>query len=157
MRTWAKLRFSLMIYAMPSLLGRCFVAAGALLLMPCAAIGIDVSSTVADRDVHVERANGGFTVDLLMHAPVSPTQAWNVLTDFDHMADFVPNLKTSQVVERSEALLRVSQTGTARYGVFWTDFESLREIRLMPPSVTAWLAGSTCKAPSVITGRAWPR
>lgn len=89
-------------------------------------------AVVAD-DVRVVRTAGGFTIDMAAHAPVGPELAWEVLTDFDHMASFVPNLKTSQVTERSSDLLRVRQTGTARYGVFWTDFESEREIRLRFP------------------------
>ncbi|MCK9985892.1 MAG: hypothetical protein AzoDbin1_02364 [Azoarcus sp.] len=94
---------------------------------------IDDAAAVADKDVRVERNAGGFTVDMLAHAPVSPALAWEVLTDFDHMASFVPNLRTSRVTERGDSFVRVHQTGTARYGVFWTNFESVREIRFSPP------------------------
>lgn len=93
----------------------------------------DAPVAVTADDVRVARIAGGFTVDMTAHAPVGPERAWEVLTDFEHMAGFVPNLKTSQVMERSDELIRVRQTGTARYGVFWTEFESEREIRLFPP------------------------
>lgn len=89
---------------------------------------------VRDQDVHVERANGGFVVDVVMHTPVQPAQAWLVLTDFEHMASFVPNLKSSRVLERGEGGLKVYQQGVARYGLFSASFESLREIRLTPYS-----------------------
>lgn len=106
----------------------------ALLLIAHSALGVDATPVVPDGDVRVERgAAGSFTVDMLVHAPVSPALAWSVLTDFEHMADFVPNLKTSLVTERTETVVRVRQTGTAHYGVFWADFESVREIRLFPP------------------------
>ncbi|WP_407278502.1 SRPBCC family protein [Aromatoleum evansii] len=95
---------------------------------------LEDAAAVADKDVRVERNVGGFTVDMLAHAPVNQALAWEVLTDFEHMAAFVPNLKTSRVSERGDAFVRVHQTGTARYGMFWTNFESVREIRFSPPN-----------------------
>jgi carbon monoxide dehydrogenase subunit G len=91
------------------------------------------AARVDEQAVHVDKAGGHFTVDLVMHAPVPPAQAWAVLTDFEHMAAFVPNLQSSEVVARSEGLLKVSQKGVARFGIFSSHFESLREIRLLPP------------------------
>ncbi|MDR7377704.1 carbon monoxide dehydrogenase subunit G [Rhodoferax ferrireducens] len=102
-------------------------------LVPIAAATAADAPLVAESDVHVERSGGTFTVDLSMHAPVEPAQAWAVLTDFEHMADFIPNLSSSQVLERSDTVLKVAQKGVARYGVFSTPFESVREIHLNPP------------------------
>lgn len=95
-------------------------------------LAADSSTAVADSDVHVERANGSFIVDMNIHVSVDPARAWAVLTDFEHMADFVPNLTSSQVTERSETLVKVTQKGTAHYGIFSTHFESVREIHLVP-------------------------
>ncbi|QTQ35552.1 Polyketide cyclase/dehydrase family protein [Aromatoleum petrolei] len=100
---------------------------------PCAP-ALDDAAAVADKDVRVERSANGFTVDMLAHAPVTPALAWEVLTDFDHMAGFVPNVRTSRVTERGDGYVRVQQSGVAGYGVFWTNFESVREIRFFPPS-----------------------
>lgn len=93
-----------------------------------------MGAQLSDRDVHVERADGGFVVDVVMHTPLRPAQAWAVLTDFEHMASFVPNLKSSRVLERGDGVLKVLQQGVARYGLFSANFESLREIRLAPYS-----------------------
>lgn len=92
----------------------------------------DGPQLVPDSDVRVERSGDSFTVDLTLSAPVPPTQAWAVLTDFDHMSSFVPNLSSSQVVERSDTLLKVAQKGVAHYGLFSANFESIREIGLSP-------------------------
>ncbi|MBC7681968.1 MAG: SRPBCC family protein [Ferruginibacter sp.] len=97
-----------------------------------AAMAADAATAVADQDVHVERANGSFTVDVSIHVPVDRARAWAVLTDFEHMADFVPNLTSSQVTERSDTRIKVTQKGVAKYGVFSTHFESTREIHLTP-------------------------
>lgn len=93
-----------------------------------------MGSLLLEQDVHVERANGGFVVDVVMHTSARPALAWAVLTDFEHMASFVPNLKSSRVLERGEGVLKVLQQGVARYGLFSANFESLREIRLTPCS-----------------------
>lgn len=88
---------------------------------------------VPEAAVHVERtANGGFAVDLVMLARVPPALAWAVLTDFEHMASFVPNLTRSQVLSSQGNLLQISQKGVARYGPFSTEFESIRDIQLTP-------------------------
>jgi len=97
------------------------------------AMTADGPSIVSDSDVRVERSGGNFTVDLSMYAPVALSLAWAVLTDFEHMGEFVPNLVSSQVIERSDAMLKVNQKGVARYGLFSANFESIREIRLSPP------------------------
>ncbi|WP_367849285.1 SRPBCC family protein [Rhodoferax sp. WC2427] len=98
-----------------------------------AALAADAPPVVSDSDVRVERAHGSFTVDLSILAPVDATRAWAVLTDFEHMADFVPNLTSSVVTERSDTLVKVTQKGVAKYGIFSTQFESVREIHLAPP------------------------
>lgn len=116
---------------MPSVFHRVFaLACLAVTFGPavCRAAG----ALVPDQDVHVERSDGGFVVDVVMHTPAPLTLAWAVLTDFEHMASFVPNLKSSRVIERAEGGMKVHQQGVARYGLFSASFESLREIRLTP-------------------------
>lgn len=105
----------------------------ALLLTHQAISGAAETAAVRDSDVRVEHTGEGITVDVNMQAPVSQAIAWAVLTDFEHMAEFVPNLKSSQILARGEGTLRVHQKGTARYGIFSTDFDSIREIALSPP------------------------
>ncbi len=104
----------------------------ALLLPVGPAVAADAPPAVSDSDVRVVRTGDTFSVDVVMHAPVPLPQAWAVLTDFEHMADFVPNLTTSQVLERNDSFVKVSQKGVARYGLFSAKFDSLREIRLVP-------------------------
>lgn len=94
--------------------------------------GAEAVPVVADNDVHVVHANETFTVDISVHTPVAPAQAWAVLTDFDHMADFLPNLNSSQITQRSDSALKVAQKGVARFGFFSKNFESVREIQLNP-------------------------
>jgi polyketide cyclase/dehydrase/lipid transport protein len=82
--------------------------------------------------VEVTRSGDTFLVNALLFAPVSPKEAWAVLTDFDHMSAFVPNLSESRVTGRSNDELVVAQKGVARFGVLSFPFESVREVELHP-------------------------
>jgi len=101
------------------------------LVLPARAAG-KVEAYVEDSDVHVSRAESHFTIDMEVRVPVAPATAWDVLTDFDHMASFVGNLSSSQVIERRENYLRIRQAGKARFGIFSSEFSSEREIHLNP-------------------------
>jgi uncharacterized protein YndB with AHSA1/START domain len=63
----------------------------------------------------------------------APAQAvWNVLTDYDHMASFLPSLEQSKVVSREGNRWEVSQKGKQTYGFFSFPFDNLREVRVTP-------------------------
>jgi carbon monoxide dehydrogenase subunit G len=100
---------------------------------PSAPVAALAAPSVADADVQVERDGAVFRLDVVMHAPVPQALAYAVLIDFDRMASFIPNLKTSQVLSRQGSLWTVRQTGTARWGLLALDFESVRELVLEPP------------------------
>ena len=82
--------------------------------------------------VRVEQRGGAFIVDACGKIPVAPATAWDVLTDFEHMASILNNLSESRIVNRNGNTLTVQQHGTAHYGPFSYDFDSLREIVLEP-------------------------
>lgn len=82
--------------------------------------------------VTVARAGDTLTIDALMFVAVTPQEAWAVLADFEHFADFVPNMQVSRIVSKPGEPLRVEQKGKARYGLLSFSFESLREVELLP-------------------------
>ena len=71
-------------------------------------------------------------IDLNFAVPASQQEVWDVLTDFDGMADFVSNLKESKIVSVSEDKFTIFQRGAAIYGPVSFPFESIREVRLIP-------------------------
>jgi hypothetical protein len=89
---------------------------------------------VADDDIAVAVSRRGsiVVVDVQMRVPVSAREAWAVLTDYEHMARFVSNLKSSAVLRRDGANLEVEQIGEARRGPFAYTFETVRSIELVP-------------------------
>lgn len=83
-----------------------------------------------DIKIKVQIAGENVIVDLSLVAPATREEVWAVLTDFEHMADFVSNLKESKVVSASGDMLIIFQSGSATYGPIRFPFESTREIRL---------------------------
>lgn len=100
--------------------------------------GVDPSSVTVDyREGHYFGS-----VRFLVDVPQSLALA--VLTDFDNMARFVPNLSKSRVVERDGPVYRVTQEGKAGYGPFSFRFNSERRIEVFPDGrvVAVGLSGS---------------
>jgi len=87
---------------------------------------------VGEDDVSVEYRGGTYFSRATFTAPVPQTVAWEVLTDFEHMADFVPNLESSKILSREGNIWRVGQQGRADFGPFSFRFESERRIELQP-------------------------
>ena len=70
-------------------------------------------------------------VDCPVDAPWSVV--WDVLTDYDHMGEFISNVKASNIVGTVvEDVLRVHQSGSASLGPFSLPFDNVREIELVP-------------------------
>ena len=82
--------------------------------------------------VDVAQAGEGFIVDATMDVLVPQATAWDVLTDFDHMAAILSNVKASKVTRRDGNIWIVRQEGVARFGLLAFSFESEREMRLEP-------------------------
>lgn len=85
-----------------------------------------------DIEVRVQTLGDSVIVDLSMLAPGTRQEAWAVLTDFEHMPNFVSNLKQSKVLNISGNTLNIYQSGSAAFGPIHFPFESTREIQLFP-------------------------
>lgn len=72
----------------------------------------------------------GIDVDFYVEVPVQ--QAWQVLTDFDHMREFISGLQSSRIMQRNGTRWQVAQAGAARRGPLSFKFDSIREIALVP-------------------------
>jgi len=82
--------------------------------------------------IAVTRDGPKYYVDASLYTAAPPQVAWDVLTDFDRMATFVPNLETSRAAVRSGNRVTLQQRGVARFGPLAFPFESQREIELVP-------------------------
>jgi hypothetical protein len=91
--------------------------------------------TPAPATITVTREGGHFYVDASLFTTAPPAVAWEVLTDFDHMAAFVPNLERSRAIAHSPNRVTLQQRGVARFGPLAFPFESEREIEIVPSEV----------------------
>lgn len=106
-----------------------FIVLGSFLPVAWAAASV-TEPMVHSHDVVVTRTHEGFTVDVVIVVPAPISIVWEVITDYQHMAEFIPNLTESQVLERNQRGTRVQQKGYTRFGPFRLDFESTRDIQI---------------------------
>ena len=86
--------------------------------------GVDIAVSIDGEEVQID-------ISALVEA--RPREVWAVFTDFDRMADFVDNLKSSHVIARNDANhLTVEQQGRAGVGPVSFALDSVREIRMKP-------------------------
>ena len=80
-----------------------------------------------------QASHGRIRASVSAHVGAPCQAAWDVFTDFDAMASFVPGIESSQAVERTARRALLRQTGSARFGIFSRRYASERELRLDPP------------------------
>jgi ribosome-associated toxin RatA of RatAB toxin-antitoxin module len=93
-------------------------------------------------DVNVERVagtNGGtdggkvYRIAASGTVAAAPSVAWRTLTDYGHLADFVPNLDSARVLSRNGDKIVVEQLGTARFLFFSQPIHLVVQVHEQPP------------------------
>jgi Polyketide cyclase / dehydrase and lipid transport len=79
------------------------------------------SSGVAQQQpiVTVEREGDTFYVRARASVAVDPRVAWDTITDYEHMRDFLPNIERSKVIARSGTRMTVEHVG--QFPLFFFD------------------------------------
>ena len=72
------------------------------------------------QDVAVDAQRQGNALAVSAHATIrAPLPLiWRTLTDYDHLAEFIPGMKKSRVLQRRGDTVIVEQTGEARIFIF---------------------------------------
>lgn len=89
----------------------------------------DVSDPVA---VSVAREGEHLLFTAEFRVPAGVHTVWAVLTDFEHMPQFLPGLKESHVLARTGRQLTLQQKGESTVGLLSIEYESLRAVELRP-------------------------
>jgi ribosome-associated toxin RatA of RatAB toxin-antitoxin module len=99
-----------------------------------------------DIEVRVERRGDVLVVDATLTVEATPEEAWAVLIDFDHMAQFISNLEKSRILSSSGNAMRVEQNGRSSHGPFALVFASVKDYELKPyESIRSRLVSGTFK------------
>lgn len=92
---------------------------------------------LAAEDLAIAAERQGRVVKVLARATLqaSPALVWQTLTDYDHLAEFIPGIASSRVIERHGPDTVVEQSGTARLLLFSYPIDVTVETRSQPPHV----------------------
>jgi ribosome-associated toxin RatA of RatAB toxin-antitoxin module len=92
------------------------------------------AATAAAADVTVEATRDGEAVEVEAGAEIAvgAARAWQVLTDYNRLPQFVPDLHDSRVVSREGAKVVVEQKGVARFLFFTYPIEVRLEVTEYP-------------------------
>ena len=81
------------------------------------AVAPRLAHTAETIETRIERQGEYITVDASALMQVDARIAWEVLSDYDNLARFIPDMKSSRVVSRSGNRVRVEQKG--EFGFFF--------------------------------------
>jgi ribosome-associated toxin RatA of RatAB toxin-antitoxin module len=80
---------------------------------------VGLAAVLQQVEVTTERAEGRQRqISATIQIPHAIEQVWQILTDYDRLADFVPNLSKSQQIEHPHGGVRVEQVGTQSFLTF---------------------------------------
>jgi ribosome-associated toxin RatA of RatAB toxin-antitoxin module len=85
-----------------------------------------------DMQINFNRDGDMIKIDGHMILPYPPKLIFEVLTDYEHMHDYVPDMTSSRIVSKEENKLRVEQKGKSGIGPFKFKFEVVRDVELTP-------------------------
>jgi uncharacterized protein YndB with AHSA1/START domain len=82
--------------------------------------------------VAIHRDGDTYAVEAALVVEATPEEVWDVLTDYDHMAQFVANVLASRILRRDGERLEVEQTSRLAVGPFYLSFNNVRAVELVP-------------------------
>lgn len=82
--------------------------------------------------VQVRKHGPQVVVDVVCPVDAPAPVVWEVLTDYEHMPQFISNIASSEVEDTAGNVLRVRQKGRAIRGPVTLTFDIVREIELVP-------------------------
>ena len=98
---------------------RCFLAGAVVTLGLISSSPVTaVSASPTSQDVSVREENGAYLVHAQFDVPQAAHIARAVLTDYEQIPRFMPDVRTSVVVERTASRLLVEQEAVSKFGLF---------------------------------------
>lgn len=87
--------------------------------IPClfllALIAVPAPAQAADVAVHVTRSGDAMQVDASAEFDGTIARTWQALTDYNRLAEFIPDVRESRVISRDGNQVQVEQKGEARF------------------------------------------
>src|SRR5689334_6430175 len=93
------------------------------LILAASVAVVAIPAKAADIHVEVHRTDDAVVIEASALVDADAGTAWRVLTDYARYADFVPGLRSSQVLSRHGSRLTVTQSGDAPVWLLRMPFE----------------------------------
>jgi hypothetical protein len=87
--------------------------------------------------VEVERVGEVIKINAAIPVAANSVVAWEVLTDYNRLADFVPGMQSSRVVSAPGASIRVEQEARRDFSSGSFPWKSYSRSNKIPPAVSA--------------------
>jgi carbon monoxide dehydrogenase subunit G len=83
-------------------------------------LGATIVAAAAPQEpsISVLKSGGAFVVAAHFNVPAPPSVVWDVLTDYANIPRFMPGVRSSRVVDRQKATVRVEQEAVSTYMFF---------------------------------------
>jgi ribosome-associated toxin RatA of RatAB toxin-antitoxin module len=97
-------------------------------------------------DIETNGQNNYITITASAEMRVDSRTVWNVLTDYDHLAEFIPYMRSSRVIQRDADRLLVEQTGNFGFLLFKQPVDArLCVVESPPRRIVAHAVGGNLK------------
>ena len=103
-------------------------------LVLAAAWSVPCLAQAQDLSIRTAREGEFVTISASAVMRVDPHIVWAVLSDYDHLAKFIPDMKSSRVISRHGNVVRVEQTGDIGFLFFKEPVNVILEVHEEPPS-----------------------
>jgi carbon monoxide dehydrogenase subunit G len=84
--------------------------------------------------VHVVKEKATLTIDVEFTVKATAVETWNVLTDYEHMAQIVSSIDSSEVLSRDGNRIEVAQRSHGHAGPIRVSVDGVRVVDLAPYS-----------------------
>ncbi|HET7200470.1 MAG TPA: SRPBCC family protein [Burkholderiales bacterium] len=103
-------------------------------ILALAAQGLSCSAPAQEISIHTARDGDFVTVSASAVMQVHLGVAWAVLSDYDHLAKFIPDLETSRVLSRDGNRVRVEQKGDVGFFFYRQPVNVVLDVLEEPPT-----------------------
>ena len=92
-----------------------------------------VGAAPTDPDIKIEHNGSVYSMRIELPVAADPATVWQVLSDYDHLAGFLPNLRTSRIISAPGEPLRIEQRGETGFLFFTFSVDVELAIEETPP------------------------
>lgn len=85
-----------------------------------------------DINITIHKSGERIIVHAYFTVPVNSQLVWDTLTDFDNISSFISSVQSSKVINRTGNTLHVTQNSIIKFSIVTFNFESVREVNLVP-------------------------